>query len=74
MREEVSRLKLKESRIKFEESDDSVKAVPKPESSLNISYKVETREIPKLPPNKSLKGKLLDEWQGIFYVKMCQAK
>eukprot|EP00957_Ditylum_brightwellii_P015925 1199254-Ditylum_brightwellii.AAC.1 len=64
MREEVSRLKLEDSRIKFEESNNSVKAVPKPESSLNVSYKVETREIPKLPPNKSLKGKLFGEWQA----------
>ena len=43
-------------------------------SGLNVSYKVETKEIPKLPPNKALKGKPFDEWQANFYVKMCQAK
>jgi hypothetical protein len=74
IKEEASRLKLEESRIKFEESDDSVKVVSKEASSLNVSYKVETKEIPKLPANKSLKGKIFDEWQGNFYVKMCQAK
>ena len=48
----------------------------KEESSggLNVSYKVETKEIPKLPPNKSLKGKIFDDWHSSFYVKMCQAK
>ena len=35
---------------------------------------METKEIPKLPANKSLKGKIFDEWHGNFYVKMCQAK
>eukprot|EP00957_Ditylum_brightwellii_P182826 13926397-Ditylum_brightwellii.AAC.1 len=44
------------------------------ESGLNVSYKVETKEILKLLPNKSLQGKLFDEWQGSFYVKMCQVK
>eukprot|EP00957_Ditylum_brightwellii_P102891 7842095-Ditylum_brightwellii.AAC.1 len=76
-KEELSRMKLKleESRIKFEESHESVKAVnARGESGLNVSYKVETKEIPKLPLNKSLKGKLFDKWQGNFYVKMCQAK
>eukprot|EP00957_Ditylum_brightwellii_P205702 15345032-Ditylum_brightwellii.AAC.2 len=70
MREEVSRLKLEESRIKFEESNDSIKAVSKEASSLNILYKVETKEIPKLPANKYLKGKIFDKWQGNFNVKI----
>lgn len=76
-KEELSRMKLelKQSRNMFEESDELVKAVnAREESGLNVSYKVETKEIPKLPPNKSLKGKLFDKWQGNFYVKMCQAK
>eukprot|EP00957_Ditylum_brightwellii_P162065 12338492-Ditylum_brightwellii.AAC.1 len=41
---------------------------------ITVSYKVETKKIPKLPANKSLKGSIFDEWHGIFYVKMCQAK
>jgi hypothetical protein len=69
------KLELEESRIKLEESDKLVKAVnAREESGLNVSNKVETQEIPKLPPNKSLKGKLFDKWQGNGYVKMCQAK
>ena len=44
------------------------------DDGINVSYKVETKEIPKLPANKSLKGKIFDEWHGNFYVKMCQAK
>eukprot|EP00957_Ditylum_brightwellii_P008942 676750-Ditylum_brightwellii.AAC.1 len=43
-------------------------------NGLNVSYKVETRDIPKLPPYKSLKGKIFDNWHSYFYVKMCQAK
>eukprot|EP00957_Ditylum_brightwellii_P194685 14830260-Ditylum_brightwellii.AAC.1 len=41
---------------------------------INVSYKVEIKEIPKLPANKSLKGKIFNKWHGNFYVKMCQAK
>lgn len=41
---------------------------------LNVSYRVETKEIPKLPPNKSLKGKIFDDWHSSFCVKMCRAK
>ena len=40
---------------------------------LNISYKVETKDIPKLPAEKSLQGKIFDNWHASFYTKMCQA-
>ena len=40
---------------------------------LNISYKVETKDIPKLPAEKSLRGKIFDDWHTSFYTKMCQA-
>eukprot|EP00957_Ditylum_brightwellii_P004844 369016-Ditylum_brightwellii.AAC.1 len=69
------KLELEESRIELEDSDELVKAVnTRKESGSNVSYKNKTKEIPKLPPNKDMKGKLFDEWQGIFYIKMCQAK
>eukprot|EP00957_Ditylum_brightwellii_P093577 7125728-Ditylum_brightwellii.AAC.1 len=41
---------------------------------LNMSYQVETKEIPKLPVNKLLKGKIFDDWHSSFFIKMCQAK
>eukprot|EP00957_Ditylum_brightwellii_P158613 12072824-Ditylum_brightwellii.AAC.1 len=41
---------------------------------LNVSYKVDMREIPKLPAHKALKGKIFDNWHSSFYVKMYQAK
>eukprot|EP00957_Ditylum_brightwellii_P172269 13114752-Ditylum_brightwellii.AAC.1 len=44
------------------------------DDEINVSYKVEIQEIPKLPANKSLKEKIFDEWYGNFHVKMCQAK
>ena len=47
---------------------------PSKADSLNVSWKVETKEIPVLPPNKTLKGEVFDEWHRNFYVKMCQAK
>ena len=46
----------------------------KKEEGLNISYKVESKDIPKLPANKSLRGRIFDDWHAAFYVKMCQAK
>ena len=30
------------------------------DDGINVSYKVETKEIPKLPANKSPKGKIFD--------------
>ena len=59
--------------IKQEASDPHAKTVSNSDA-LNVSYKVETKEIPKLPANKTLKGKIFDDWVSIFYVKMCQAK
>ena len=41
---------------------------------LNISYKVEAKEIPKLPPNKNLKGDIFNDWHSVFHAKMCQAQ
>ena len=46
----------------------------KKDEGLNISYKVESKDIPKLPANKSLRGRIFDDWHASFYVKMCQAK
>ena len=65
-------LKRKEGAKQTREAKDNngtEKVASKSDEGLNISYKVETKEIPTLPPNKSLKGKLFDEWHGNFYVK-----
>eukprot|EP00957_Ditylum_brightwellii_P061513 4668338-Ditylum_brightwellii.AAC.2 len=40
------------------------------ETGLNVSWKVETKEIPDLPANKTLKGKVFDKWHGNFYVTL----
>ena len=39
----------------------AVKEVTKDFDGLNVSYKVESRDIPKLPTGKNLKGKIFDE-------------
>eukprot|EP00957_Ditylum_brightwellii_P179713 13690040-Ditylum_brightwellii.AAC.1 len=44
------------------------------ENGINVSYKVEVKEIPKLPANKSLRGNVFNDWHASFYVKMCQTK
>eukprot|EP00957_Ditylum_brightwellii_P005228 399311-Ditylum_brightwellii.AAC.1 len=48
--------------------------IGKREEGINVSYKVETKEIPKLPANNLLRGKVFDGWHASFYMKMCQAK
>ena len=45
-----------------------------PYDALNFSYHVETKEIPKLPANKSLKGKIFDDWHTVFTTKMDQVQ
>eukprot|EP00957_Ditylum_brightwellii_P207999 15355456-Ditylum_brightwellii.AAC.1 len=44
------------------------------EDDINVSYKVETKDTPKLPANKLPRGKMFDDWHASFYVKMYQAK
>jgi len=67
--------RVEEVQIKKEAALDTARlSVGEKKEGLNVSYKVETKEIPKLPPNKSLKGKLFDDWHASFYVKMCQAQ
>eukprot|EP00957_Ditylum_brightwellii_P144196 10987370-Ditylum_brightwellii.AAC.1 len=68
------------TQVKEEEEAEEAKP-PTPAKSMktkgdeiNVSYKVETKENPKLPANKLPKGKIFDEWYGNVYVKMCQAK
>ena len=41
---------------------------------VNTSYKVEAKEIPKLPPNKTLRRQIFDNWLMNFYAKICQAQ
>ena len=43
-------------------------------NALNVSYKVDTREIPKLPANKALEGCIFNDWQVAFHAKICQVK
>eukprot|EP00957_Ditylum_brightwellii_P152850 11634252-Ditylum_brightwellii.AAC.1 len=74
--------KAAEKRRQVKEEEETEKAKPPAatktmktkDDGINVSYKVETKEIPKLPASKSLKGEIFDEWHKIFYVKMCQAK
>ena len=49
-RENEEKEKVKHSPVKRDTETDN---------TINVSYKVETKEIPKLPANKSLKGKNL---------------
>ena len=45
-----------------------------PYDALNVSNCVETKEIPKLPANKSLKDKIFDDWYTVVTTKMDQAQ
>ena len=61
--------------MKREAAREHIKVdISEKEDGINVSYKVGTKEIPKLPANKSLRGKVFDDWHASFYVKMCQAK
>ena len=72
-REEEER--VKQVQLKREAALEHVKSnVSEKNEDINVSYKIETKEIPKLPANKSLKGKVFDDWYASFYLKMCQAK
>ena len=53
---------------------DPMKRITKEFDGLNISYKVESKEIPRLPAGKSLKGKIFDDWHTNFVAKMSQAR
>ena len=53
---------------------NAVQDLTKNFDGLNVSYKVESKEIPKLPWGKSLKGKIFDEWHTNFLAKMSQAR
>lgn len=71
-REEEER--VEQVQLKREAALEHVKSnVSEKNEDINVSYKIETKEIPKLPANKSLKGKVFDDWHASFYVKMCQA-
>eukprot|EP00957_Ditylum_brightwellii_P142677 10871220-Ditylum_brightwellii.AAC.1 len=65
---------VKEEEAEEAKPPEAAKTTKTKDDGINVSYKVETKEIPKSPANKSLKGKIFDEWHGNFYVKMCQAK
>ena len=41
---------------------------------MNIIYKVESKEIPRLPEGKLLKGKIFDDGHTNFLAKMSQAR
>eukprot|EP00957_Ditylum_brightwellii_P064333 4882370-Ditylum_brightwellii.AAC.1 len=69
------RRKIKEEEAAEEtKSSAAAKTMKTKDDGINVTYKVETKEILKLPAKQSLKGKIFDEWHGNFYVKMCQAK
>ena len=53
---------------------DPVKLITKEFDGLNVSYKVESKEIPRLPAGKLLKGKIFDNWHTNFLAKMSQAR
>ena len=63
------------SRIKTEEEDpsSSTQESAKNFEGLNISYKVEPKDVPKLPKG-NLKGRMFDEWHTTFLAKMSQAR
>lgn len=46
----------------------------KDNGTLNVSYKVDSKDIPTLQANKALKGQIFDDWYQIFYAKMSQAQ
>ena len=53
---------------------EPVKKITKEFDGLNFSYKVESKEIPRLPSGKQLKGKIFDNWHTNFIAKMSQAR
>ena len=65
-------LKIKTEELAAATSGGSVNT--QRDSGVNVSYKVEAKEIPKLPPNKTLRGQTFDDWHVNFYAKMCQAR
>ena len=67
--------RAKTSRIKIEEEDppSSTQESAKNLEGLNISYKVEPKDVPKLPKG-NLKGRIFDEWHTTFLAKMSQAR
>ena len=67
------KLKLQKEEIKTPKEAQESKSSPTTEG-LNVSYKVETKDIPKLPAGKALKGKIFDDWHTTFHTKMCQAR
>eukprot|EP00957_Ditylum_brightwellii_P045059 3418056-Ditylum_brightwellii.AAC.1 len=51
--------------IKREVAREHIKAsISEKEDGINVSYKVETKEILKLPANKSLRGKVFNDWHA----------
>ena len=53
---------------------EPVKEITKEFDGLNVSYKVESKEIPRLPAGKLLKGKIFDDWHTNFFAKVSQAR
>ena len=41
---------------------------------VNLNYKVEAKEYPKLPKNTNLKGSVFNDWHNVFTVKLKQAQ
>eukprot|EP00957_Ditylum_brightwellii_P003288 249666-Ditylum_brightwellii.AAC.1 len=72
--EKRRQVKEEEEEAEEDKPPATAKTTKSKDDGINVSYKVETKEIPKLPANKLLKEKIFDKWHGNFYVKMCQAK
>ena len=53
---------------------EPVKEIMKEFDGLNVSYKVESKEIPRLPAGKLLKGKIFNDWHTNFLAKISLAK
>eukprot|EP00957_Ditylum_brightwellii_P013978 1054957-Ditylum_brightwellii.AAC.1 len=73
-REEESTKQEAAVKVKFEEEAAikvalSVTTKGSGNDGINILYKVETKEIPVLLANKTLKGKIFDEWHKIVMQK-----
>ena len=58
-----------EENLDLKSIPDSVKEVTKEFDGLNVSYKVQSKETPKLLAGKLLKGNIFNDWHTNFLAK-----
>ena len=70
--------RTKNKHVRFTEEDSPIEEKigrkEQGQGTLNVLYKVESKDIPMLQANKALKGQIFDDWYQIFYAKMSQAQ